>query len=111
MIIQLTVGLPLQVCPNLSIVPRNHREDPHELRPVRRALCKWFQVRRPRISGPIAHDYCGDALFVDEALDFSLEVGAEQLDLDVVERLDLLTKFNDLFEFVLLDEMNKFEIF
>jgi hypothetical protein len=50
-------------------------------------------------------------LFVDEALDFSLEVGAEQLDLDVVERLDLLTKFNDLFEFVLLDEMNKFEIF
>ena len=50
-------------------------------------------------------------MFVDEALDFSLEVGAEQLDLDVVERLDLLTKFNDLFEFVLLDEMNKFEIF
>ena len=50
-------------------------------------------------------------MFVDEALDFSLEVGAEQLDLDVVERLDLLTKFNDLFEFVFLDEMNKFEIF
>ena len=50
-------------------------------------------------------------MFVDEALNFSLEVGAEQLDLDVVERLDLLTKFNDLFEFVLLDEMNKFEIF
>ena len=50
-------------------------------------------------------------MFVDEALDFSLEVGAEQLDLDVVERLDLLTKFNDLLEFVLLDEMNKFEIF
>ena len=50
-------------------------------------------------------------MFVDEALNFSLEVGAELLDLDVVERLDLLTKFNDLFEFVLLDEMNKFEIF
>ena len=50
-------------------------------------------------------------MFVDEALDFSLEVGAEQLDLDVVERLDLLTKFNDLFEFVLLDEMNEFDFF
>ena len=81
------------------------------MRPVGRALCKWFQILRPWISGSISHYDSGDALFVDEALDFGLEVGAELLDLDVVERLDLLTKLNDLFEFVLLDEMNEFDFF